>query len=157
MLVRSFSEQLIETCLRPPSLRGVHAGLDDMVNGSFDFFDLRIRAELLELCDDVAGAERVRQTSLDIAREVDLTCYGYQLLWRSRVNEAIDILERNAARYPESWNAWDSLADAYAHKGDFPRAIECYAHASRLTASEEDRLRIEATVRDLVALGAIAS
>ncbi|HUP44871.1 MAG TPA: hypothetical protein VM779_05100 [Thermoanaerobaculia bacterium] len=122
-----------------------------------DFIDLRIRAEVLELCDDHDGAEKLRALSLEIAREVDLTCYGYQLLWRNRVNEAIRLLEYNASKHPDSWNAWDSLGEAFSHGGDLRRAVECYGHASRLVEDEQERLRIECTLRDLVALGAIAS
>ncbi|HEU4520418.1 MAG TPA: hypothetical protein VFT12_00350 [Thermoanaerobaculia bacterium] len=122
-----------------------------------DFMDLRTRAELLDLCDDHEGAEKLRMLSLDVAREVDLTCYSYQLLWRNRVAEAIELLEHNAARHPQSSNAWDSLGDAYSQQGDVRHAAECYGHASRLAHGDEDRLRIEHKLRDLIALGAIAS
>ena len=122
-----------------------------------DFFDLRMRADVLEMCDDLPGANRLRAISLEIAREIDLICYGYQLLWRNRPLDAIEILERNAASNPESWNAWDTLGEAYAQYGDVRRAAECYMHASRLVAGEQDRLRIERHLRDLTALGALAS
>lgn len=128
-----------------------------MTTHSPDFFDLRVRAELLDLCDDIAGAASLRAQSLEIAREVDLTCYGYQLLWRNRVFEAIDIFERNAALHPESWNAWDSLAEAWLQQGDAPRAIDCYMHASQLVDDGSERQRMEHRIRELVAFGAIAS
>jgi predicted Zn-dependent protease len=128
-----------------------------MSAASLDFIDLRVRAELLELCDDPEGAERLRARSLEIAREVDLTCYAYQLMWRNRAWEAIALLEVSAARHPNSWNVWDSLGEAYAQAGEIRRAIECYGHASRLIDDEPMRLRIEHTLRDLLALGAIAS
>ncbi|HUP48928.1 MAG TPA: hypothetical protein VNA04_09065 [Thermoanaerobaculia bacterium] len=122
-----------------------------------DFIELRTRAELLELCDDPGGAAKLRKLSLEIAREVDLTCYGYQLLWRNRVREAVTILEENAARHPESWNAWDSLGDGYAQEGEIARAAECYGHASRLAEDVEQRVRIESSLREMIALGAMAS
>ena len=128
-----------------------------MAPQSLDFFDLRTRAELLDLCDDAEGAAELRAASLEVAREVDLVCYGYQLLWRNRVTDAIEILERCAARHPDSWNVWDTLGDAYSQHGDLRKAIDCYSHASQLVDSDSERLRIDAIVRDLVALGAIAS
>ena len=97
-----------------------------------DFLDLRTRAELLDLCDDHDGAEALRGRSLEMAREVDLTCYAYQLMWRNRTKEAIELLELNVSRHPDSWNAWDSLGDAYAQDGDSRRATECRSRASRL-------------------------
>lgn len=128
-----------------------------MVPINQDFLDLRTKAELLELCDDLDGATRLRERSMEVAREVDLVCYGYQLLWRNRAGDAIDLLERNAARNPESWNAWDSLGDAYAQQGDIRHAADCYARASQLVRSEEERHRIERNLRDMIALGALAS
>ena len=43
-----------------------------------DFIELRVRAEFLELCGDSETAEKLRLRSLEVAREVDLTCYSYQ-------------------------------------------------------------------------------
>ena len=123
----------------------------------FDFFELRMRAELLDLCDDNETAAELCTRSLEIAREIDLVCYGYQLLWRNRVHDAIGILECAAARHADSSNVWDSLADAYAELGDFRRAVDCYSRASQLATGEDQRLRIEQAIRDLSALGAIAS
>ena len=131
--------------------------MDSNVKGNPDFIDLRTRAEFLELCGESEAAEELRVHSLSVAREVDLTCYSYQLLWRNLVDEAIDLLERNAARNPGSWNAWDSLGEAYAQKGDIRRAIDSYAHAAGLIETPAERMRIERIVRDLLALGAIAS
>ncbi|MGZ8867384.1 MAG: hypothetical protein ACXW2P_03495 [Thermoanaerobaculia bacterium] len=128
-----------------------------MVPLNQDFLDLRTKAELLELCDDPEGAKQLRERSLEVAREVDMVCYGYLLLWRNRAADAIDLLERNAARNPDSWNAWDSLGDAYADHGDIRRAADCYGNASQLVKNEEERLRIERSLREMIALGTLAS
>jgi tetratricopeptide (TPR) repeat protein len=42
---------------------------------------------------------------------------GYQLLARKKFKEALRIFELNAATYPKSANAWDSLAEAYMIAG----------------------------------------
>ena len=49
--------------------------------------------------------------------------------WLSRslslcVNKAIQLFELNASNYPESYNAFDSLAEAYQKFGDNKKAIE---------------------------------
>lgn len=105
--------------------------------------DLRTRAELLELCGDVAAADRLKSLSLQIAREVDLTCYAYQLLWRNRLDDAIDILERNAASHPESWNVRHSLGEAYELLGDLHTAAMNYRMAAALTENEQNLSQIE--------------
>lgn len=121
-----------------------------------DFIELRVRAEFLELCGDSETAEKLRLRSLEVAREVDLTCYSYQLMWRNLVDQAIDLLERAAFRFPDSWNAWDTLAEAYAQRGDVQRAIESYGKALVLVDDEGQRGRIERGLRDLSALGAMS-
>jgi tetratricopeptide (TPR) repeat protein len=118
-----------------------------------DFIDLRTRAELLDLCGDLEGAERLRQLSLQIGLEVEINCYAYQLLWRNRIDDAIDLLIRNVENHPDSWNAWDSLAEALEIKGDVARAIEHYETAARLTEHQGHKLRIKRRVAELSAMG----
>ncbi len=108
-----------------------------------DFVDLRTRAELLELCGDAEGAERLRRISLEVGREVDLTCYAYQLLWRERIADAIDLLERNAAGHPESWNVRHSLGEAYEMLGDYESAAANFRRALALTDDAEKAGLIE--------------
>ncbi len=101
-----------------------------------DFLDLRTRADLLEICGDAAGAERLRTLSLEIAREVDLTCYAYQLMWRNKIDAAIEMLERNASAHPDSWNVRHSLGEAYEALGDYYTATMHYQSAATLAESD---------------------
>ena len=117
-----------------------------------NFIDLRTRAEFLELCDDHEGAAALRARSFEVAREIDLTCYAYQLLWRNRVEEAIELLEFGAARHPDSWNLWHSLGEAFAQFGDVSRAAECYDRALERVEDDRGRLQIERSVSQLVVL-----
>ena len=114
-----------------------------------DFLDLRTRAEFLELCGDVEGARRLEEMSLEVAREVDLICYAYQLMWRDRLDDAIELLHFTAGTYQESWNVYHSLGEAYEQKGEFARAIESYRQAaSRI----EDGLKREMIERRMFGL-----
>lgn len=108
-----------------------------------DFIDMRMRAEFHDLCGERDAAEQLRQRSMEIAREVDINCYAYQLLWRGHTDQAIEMLEMNAASYPDSWNVYDSLGEVYAAVGDIERAIEQYAQALSMVADEQaaDRIR----------------
>jgi glyoxylase-like metal-dependent hydrolase (beta-lactamase superfamily II) len=83
--------------------------------------------------------------------ENEFNALGYQLLQAGSVDEAITVFAINADAFPESWNAWDSLGEAYMTRGDRARAIECYRASlqrnpdnrnggtilERLTAEEE--------------------
>lgn len=105
----------------------------DTASPVHDFFDLRMRADVLELCGDDDGARFLRDRSLEIAREVDLTCYAYQLLWRGQHHDAIAILEHTAALYPLSWNVHHSLGDVYREMGEADRAGASYRSAAALS------------------------
>ena len=51
---------------------------------------------------------------------------GYQLLGVGRLEDAIRVFQFNVAAFPESWNAYDSLGEAYALGDHHSKAIESY-------------------------------
>lgn len=116
----------------------------------YDFLELRTRAEFLELCGDEEGAAELRDLSLKIAREVDLTCYAYQLMWRDRLDDAISLLQLNASVNPQSWNVQDSLGEAFEMKGDLAAAVEHYRGAAELVDDEAQRERIKFAIDRIV-------
>ena len=58
--------------------------------------------------------------------EFDLNALGYQLMGSGQVDPAIRVFELNVESYPQSFNVYDSLAEAYMTAGDENRAIEFY-------------------------------
>jgi predicted Zn-dependent protease len=64
--------------------------------------------------------------------EKQLNAIGYNLLERKRVADAIAVLQRNTQRFPDSFNAYDSLGEAYAAADDRARAIENYRRSLKL-------------------------
>lgn len=56
--------------------------------------------------------------------EKPINQFGYGLLARSRVEEAISAFKRNVELYPRSANVYDSLADGYAASGNFDLAMQ---------------------------------
>ena len=114
-----------------------------------EFLDLRTRAEFLELCGDPEGAKRLQDLSLQVAREVDLICYAYQLMWRDRLDDAIELLHYGVSVYSDSWNVYHSLGEAFEQKGEFARAIEAYRQAA---VRVEDDLKREMIERRLFGL-----
>lgn len=121
-----------------------------------DFIDLRMRAEFLDLCGERDTAEQLRQRSMEIAREVDINCYAYQLLWRGRSEQALELLHMNAEAYPDSWNAYDSLGEVYAAGGEIEKAIEYYARALSMVDGDEAAGRITTALAKLNARRAAA-
>jgi tetratricopeptide (TPR) repeat protein len=58
--------------------------------------------------------------------EANLNTQGYNLLARSKVDDAIKVFKLNSEFFPGSWNTWDSLAEGYMKLGDNEKAIEYY-------------------------------
>jgi glyoxylase-like metal-dependent hydrolase (beta-lactamase superfamily II) len=64
--------------------------------------------------------------------EAAFNMLGYRLLGQEKVDEAIAVFEINVDHFPESWNVYDSLGEAFAVKGDTGRAIELYRRSVEL-------------------------
>jgi len=59
----------------------------------------------------------------------ELNQLGYTLLTNGRTDDAIKIFAANAEAFPKAWNVYDSLAEAYAAKGEKTLAIKNYANS----------------------------
>ncbi|MCP9234832.1 hypothetical protein [Lewinella sp. JB7] len=53
-----------------------------------------------------------------VFREMQMNNLGYQLMAEGKKEEAIYVLDLNCKNYPDSFNTYDSLADAYSNAGD---------------------------------------
>ena len=58
--------------------------------------------------------------------ENQLNNLGYQYLQGGEVETAIELFKLNVAAYPEAFNPYDSLGEAYMVHGDTTRAITNY-------------------------------
>jgi tetratricopeptide (TPR) repeat protein len=82
-----------------------------------------------------------------------LNSLGYRLLGADRVEEAIAIFELNVEEYPDAWNPYDSLGEAYAEAGDLEKAIQYYEKSLELNPDNTngiaalERLRAQRTRR----------
>ena len=103
----------------------------------------RIQARL----DRNADADPIPAKLYDIGNENEINNldYGFQLQDPDR---AIEIFARNVAASPKSWKAHDSLAEAYAAKGDKDEARKHYKHALEM-APEAQHSRIEGVLGGL--------
>jgi 3-oxoadipate enol-lactonase len=71
-------------------------------------------------------SSREKDPEAILFRENRMNQLGYQYLQSGNVEDAIEIFKLNVLAYPESWNVYDSLAEAYMNKGENALAIENY-------------------------------
>jgi len=67
-----------------------------------------------------------------IFNELALNNLGYKFLSEDKKTKAIEIFKLNAEEYPDSWNVFDSLGEAYMKNGDNKLAIKSYKKSIKL-------------------------
>jgi tetratricopeptide (TPR) repeat protein len=70
--------------------------------------------------------------------ENEFNAMGYRFLNSNKINEAIAAFEMSVEMYPNSSNAWDSLAEAYMKIGDKERAIRNYKKSLKLNPDNDN-------------------
>jgi len=113
------------------------------------FASYNLKAAILDRRGKRDEADSLRKAHLATANEAQLNAYGYQLLNQKRNTEALAIFIRNTKDHPDSWNAWDSLGEAYAVTGDKAKAITNYQKALSLTRDPAQKKRIEGILAGL--------
>jgi len=79
--------------------------------------------------------------------EREFNTLGYRLLGQGRLEEALFIFEENARRHPDSWNAHDSLGEAYATAGRTADAIRSYERSLALNPDNANAKRMLEALR----------
>jgi hypothetical protein len=98
--------------------------IDNAIAQHKGFATLNIKAGLLKQAGNKTDGDKIMKEAVAISTEQELNTYGYQLLGDGKNDEEIEILTLNTSRFPKSANAWDSLGEAYAIKGDKTNAIK---------------------------------
>jgi tetratricopeptide (TPR) repeat protein len=75
-------------------------------------------------------------------RELQLDSLGYQLLKMKKINEAIEIFKLNVEVFPQSYNVYGSLAEAYMISGDKELAIKNYEKSLELNPENSNAVEM---------------
>lgn len=126
--------------------------IDQAIAQNKTFPTLNIKAGLLRKAGRTAEADKVLSEAMAVATEVELNAYGYQLLGLGQHDKAIEILTLNTQRFPKSANAWDSLGEAYATKGDKDNAIKNFKKSLSLNPPDNVRANSEKFLKQFGAL-----
>ncbi len=123
---RSDTEGLPEGFLTLERRRGVKAPPSER-----EFVELILK-EGSGRAAEVYGEVKRTDHGYVLFREEILNALGYRLIQEGRIKEAVEIFRLNAEAYPQSWNAYDSLGEAYMRAGEKEQAIKNYRKSLEL-------------------------
>jgi len=88
----------------------------------------------------VAGYRKIKKESPNNVSisEQRLNGLGFNLIRQKKLPEAIAIFKLNTELYPESWNTYDSLGEAYMTNGDRELAIANYKKSLAMNPENTD-------------------
>ncbi len=97
-------------------------------------------SEFLNIINNKGPAEAVRHFKKmqkdgiqDIPfKENKINALGYDYIRDGRIKESIELFKLNVLAYPDSWNAYDSLAEAYMYDKDTENAVRYYKKSIEL-------------------------
>ncbi len=78
--------------------------------------------------------------------EFDINNLGYWMVEMKRVDDAIPLFELAVELYPNSWNAYDSLAEGWYRKGNKQKALDLYRKSLELNPNSENGKKYIATI-----------
>jgi tetratricopeptide (TPR) repeat protein len=87
------------------------------------------------------GLRRTGPDRYDFA-EAELNNFGYELLFTNRVKEAIEIFKLNVEAYPQAFNTYDSLGEAYLADGQRDLAIKNYKRSLELNPRNTNAVEV---------------
>lgn len=72
-----------------------------------------------------------------LSTERNVNSAGYAVMADGKLKEAIELFKLNVQLYPQSWNVYDSLGEAYANAGETALAIQNYEKSLQLNPKNE--------------------
>jgi beta-lactamase regulating signal transducer with metallopeptidase domain len=74
-------------------------------------------------------------------RREEIDAVGRRLLESGHITEALEIFRLNAQMFPNNWQVYNSLGNAYQAKGDLKKAVSSYEKMLGLNVPNESKIR----------------
>jgi TolA-binding protein len=134
------------------NLEQANTWIDQAIAQNRTFNAVNIKSQLLIKSGKTAEGEKLLSEAIAGATEVELNLYGYQLMNQGKNDKAIEMFLLNTKRFPKSANAWDSLGEGYATKGDKDNAIKSFKKSISLNPPANVRANSEKFLKQLGAM-----
>ncbi len=117
-----------------------------------NFNTLTVKANVLKAQGKADEADKISNDAVNLASEIELNLYGYQLMNNKEQDKAIKMFILNTQRHPKSANTWDSLGEAYALSGDKKNAITNFKKSLSLNPPAATKANSEKYLKQLGAM-----
>lgn len=114
--------------------------VDQSINSQKNINNLMLKASILQKLgrnNDIESLTEEIAKLIGDANEYQANNYANILLNLGKIDAAIEVFRSNLEKYPDSWNAVKSLADAYVKKGENTKAIKLYKKALEIAPSNQ--------------------
>ena len=126
--------------------------IDQAIAQNPTFNSKNTKSQILKALGKNDEAEKVLNDAIAAATEPELNLYGYALLNQKNFDKGIEMLTLNTQRFPKSANAWDSLGEGYALKGDKINAIKYFKKCLTLNPTPFVRANSEKYLKEFGAM-----
>ena len=96
---------------------------DNSIQAEERFENLSTKSQILEKTGKTAEAQEIMEQALEIGNAGQLHQYGRTLIGEDRIDEALEVFQRNAKQNPDAWFVGFGLARGYSAKGDYDQAV----------------------------------
>ncbi len=120
------------------TLGGEQPAFDWLKYDNYDAAGLSFTRAALQEGAATALEEFSKELTSGAISEGTLNQTGYSLMGVKKIGDAILLLRKNVQLHPDSWNAYDSLGEAYLNSGDKELAIKNYRKSVELKPTNEN-------------------
>jgi tetratricopeptide (TPR) repeat protein len=100
-------------------------------------YEQLVAGKFAEAIEAYKKIKRERPNGSVVAEE-RLNSIGYSLLGQKKIAAAIAVFKANVEMYPQSWNVYDSLGEAYLANGEKELAIASYKKSLELNPQNKN-------------------
>lgn len=118
----------------PPHLLTTYVAKAQGVPPTREGFAAELARQGFDRASTVYRAFKQRDSSFALS-EGEVNAWGYKLMRAGDVKSSVAILRLNAELHGDSWNAFDSLGEAYAQAGDKAMAVDCFRRSLAMNPS----------------------
>ncbi len=110
---------------------------------SLEFFNI-LNSQGVDSAVQYFHKKREAEPDAILFEEREMNLLGYRYLQKGKIKEAIELFKLNTIAFPDSWNAYDSLGEAYLLDGQKDLAIKNYEKSLELNpqnTNAQEKLR----------------